>query len=96
MTAFRFDAGAALRKAREGRLVPNTPNSPNPVPPASSRLGRLGRLGQERSHLDAARAHIACLADADGIARSDAAIEAVWDWAEALARQNVTRKDATT
>lgn len=35
------------------------------------------------------------LADADGVARTPEAIEAVWDWAEALARQYSTeRKEA--
>jgi 3-methyladenine DNA glycosylase Tag len=38
-----------------------------------------------RARLDAARARVARLVDADGIARTDAAIEAVWDEAEALA-----------
>jgi len=38
-----------------------------------------------RARLDEARARVARLADPDGVARSDAAIEAVWDEAEALA-----------
>jgi hypothetical protein len=38
-----------------------------------------------RARLEEARARVARLADADGVARSDAAIEATWDAAEALA-----------
>ena len=38
-----------------------------------------------RARLDAARPRVARLVDADGIARTDAAIKAVWDEAEALA-----------
>ena len=38
----------------------------------------------------AAAATAATLSDPDGVARTPEAIEAVWDWAEALARQNTT------
>ena len=46
---------------------------------------REGFAGDPRARLDAARARVARLLDADGIARTDAAIEAVWAEAEALA-----------
>ena len=96
MTAFRFDAEAALKRAREGRDLPNLPIRPNRGDAEGAGLGGLGGLGPERNlphasapdlhaRLDAARARVARLVDADGIARSDAAIEAVWDEAEALA-----------
>ncbi|KGK79777.1 hypothetical protein PM03_03575 [Thalassobacter stenotrophicus] len=38
-------------------------------------------------------ARVSALADTDGVARTPEAIEAVWDWAEALAREkNLTIK----
>ena len=48
MTAFRFDAEAALKRAREGRPLPNLPNRPNRGDADGAGLGGLGRLGPER------------------------------------------------
>ena len=90
MTAFCFDAEAALKRAREGRDLPTREAG------ETRKVGRVGDVGTGRdlphasapdlrARLDAARARVARLLDADGIARSDAAITAVWDEAEALA-----------
>ena len=40
----------------------------------------------------AAKATADALADPDGVARTPEAIEAVWDWAEALARHYTTTR----
>ena len=96
MTAFRFDAEAALKRARETREHPNLPNLPNREGTDGAGFGGFGGFGTGcdlphasapdlRARLDTARARVARLVDADGIARSDAAITAVWDEAEALA-----------
>ncbi|WP_273524571.1 hypothetical protein [Rhodosalinus sediminis] len=96
MTAFRFDAEAALKRAREGRDLPTLPTLPTREAGETRKVGRVGDVGTGRdlphasapdlrARLDAARARVAQLVDGDGIARTDAAIEAVWDEAEALA-----------
>lgn len=48
-------------------------------------LAAFETVDDPHARLDAARARVALLSDADGIARTDAAIEAVWDEAAALA-----------
>jgi hypothetical protein len=48
-------------------------------------LAAFEPVDDPRARLDEARARVAALADPDGICRTDAAIEAVWDEAEALA-----------
>jgi hypothetical protein len=85
---------AAAQRASEARTKP-TKLTKLPAPEVLSEKSVLSEAREPieraapddpRARLDAARARVARLSDADGIARTDAAIEAVWDEAEALAR----------
>lgn len=49
MTAFTFDAQAALERAKKGQAIPNPPNRPNRSASAGAGLGGLGGLGAVRA-----------------------------------------------
>lgn len=49
MTAFSFDAKAALERAQNRQPLPNRPNRPNPRASAGAGLGGFGRLGMVRA-----------------------------------------------
>ena len=49
MTAFTFDAKAALKAAQKCRTLPNLPNRPNRSASGGAGLGGLGRLGAARA-----------------------------------------------
>src|SRR6056297_2215809 len=49
MTAFNFDANAALKLAQNQQVAPNPPNRPNPSASGEAGLGGLGRLGTVRA-----------------------------------------------
>ncbi|WP_146193215.1 hypothetical protein [Salibaculum griseiflavum] len=106
MTVFAFDARAALQQARKSRALPTPPTLPTDRAAEGEKVGTVGKVGTVRASdpeippderildLDHHASRIAALADPDGVARTPEAIAAVWDWAEALARQTpTTRKD---
>ncbi len=80
MTVFQFDAKASLARARVGKIRPNRPNRPNQKPDEDHGIGGLGRLGTVTGENQT-------LPDPDGVARTPAAIEAVWDDALRRARE---------
>jgi hypothetical protein len=91
----------AARRASEAGKKPNLPKKPsqsevNSVKSVfscgrSTSPARSSVVPEEQtSGLFAA--HVAALAETDGVARSPEAIEAVWDWALALARENSRQK----
>lgn len=49
MTAFSFNAKAALEQARKSPALPNLPNRPNRSASGGAGLGRLGGLGTVRA-----------------------------------------------
>ena len=101
MTGFAFDAKAELRHVREGLILPTPPTVPTDHPNWVAKVGTVGKVGMVRAfdpqlpplELELYAARVSALSDTDGVARTPEAIEAVWDWAEALAREkNLTIK----
>ncbi|NHQ74196.1 hypothetical protein HAT86_06920 [Roseovarius gahaiensis] len=100
MNVFAFDAKAALQQARKKSSPSYTSNSSYGSP---AEVGKVGTIRapdtktipvDQLHNLAAIAARVASLADPDGVARSPEAIDAVWDWAEEVARHYAaSRKD---